>query len=114
MEFKECVCCGQKTLEIKSRYDICEVCGWEDDPIQNDDPDYVGGANSISLNMAKDAFLAGKALLPLKRADRDRYRTRIAAASLAAIANGEEFYEGDAAASLEDENEMVAEALAIV
>ena len=30
-------------------YEICPVCCWEYDPIQNDNPNYSGGANSISL-----------------------------------------------------------------
>lgn len=30
-------------------YEICPVCFWEYDPIQNDNPNYSGGANSISL-----------------------------------------------------------------
>ena len=29
---------------------------WEDDNVQNEDPDYAGGANAISLNMAKQNF----------------------------------------------------------
>jgi hypothetical protein len=31
-------------------FEICPLCGWEDDDIQNDDPDYAGGANKLSLN----------------------------------------------------------------
>lgn len=34
-------------------HDICPVCFWENDPIQNDDEKYVGGANDISLSEAK-------------------------------------------------------------
>ena len=26
-----CECCGQHTLEAQDEYDICEVCGWEED-----------------------------------------------------------------------------------
>jgi len=37
-------------------FDICDICGWEDDNIQRDDPDYWGGANTMSLNQAKEAF----------------------------------------------------------
>jgi hypothetical protein len=81
MEFKECACCGQKTLELKSRYDICTVCGWEDDPIQNDDPDYMGGANYVSLNIAKKTFAEGKSLRPLKEAACIRIREKWGAIS---------------------------------
>ncbi len=34
-------------------HDICPVCFWENDPIQNDNEIYVGGANDISLSEAK-------------------------------------------------------------
>ncbi|EGN7764477.1 hypothetical protein ISN88_004608, partial [Escherichia coli] len=37
-------------------YEICPICGWEDDPVQSADPDFSGGANSPSLNEAKRAF----------------------------------------------------------
>ena len=48
-----CPCCGQLTLDEVSSYEICNVCGWEDDPVQSTDPDYAGGANKESLNEAK-------------------------------------------------------------
>jgi hypothetical protein len=35
---------------------ICPVCGWEDDNVQHDDPDYRGGANIGSLNEYRAAF----------------------------------------------------------
>lgn len=54
-----CACCGQKTLECEDFYEICPVCGWEDDPLQRDEPDYQGGANQMSLNEAKEAYKNG-------------------------------------------------------
>lgn len=30
-------------------YEICQICGWEDDPIQMLNPWYAGGANITSL-----------------------------------------------------------------
>ena len=47
-EKKVCPCCGMDY--IKEEYDICLTCGWEYDPVQNDRPDFKGGANSDSLN----------------------------------------------------------------
>jgi hypothetical protein len=47
---KACACCGFATLPEDSMFEICPLCGWEDDDIQNDDPDYPGGANKLSLN----------------------------------------------------------------
>jgi anaerobic ribonucleoside-triphosphate reductase len=50
---KKCACCGFLTLPEDSLFEICPICGWQDDPVQNDDPDYSGGANSQSLNAYK-------------------------------------------------------------
>lgn len=68
MDLKECPCCGKKTLTERDNYEICEVCGWEDDDIQSDDPDYSSGANHISLNEARKAWSEGKELFPLMKA----------------------------------------------
>ena len=55
-EFLPCPCCGEGLVEEEHLYDVCEICGWEDDPVQFDDPDYRGGANTMSLNEARAAF----------------------------------------------------------
>jgi hypothetical protein len=52
-DFLPCPCCGSQALTTLGEYEICDVCGWEDDPIQSADPDYAGGANQISLNQAR-------------------------------------------------------------
>ncbi len=50
-----CPCCGCHTLsEAEASYEICPVCGWEDDLVQKEDPDFAGGANESSLNEAKE------------------------------------------------------------
>ena len=55
---KTCPCCGYKTLDENLLFDICEICHWEDDPIQSFDPDFKGGANgSLSLREAQKNFL---------------------------------------------------------
>ncbi|PEJ52357.1 MULTISPECIES: CPCC family cysteine-rich protein [unclassified Bacillus (in: firmicutes)] len=53
-----CPCCGNKTLEEEEResYEICQVCFWEDDIVQNEDEEYEGGANKLSLKQAKENF----------------------------------------------------------
>lgn len=56
MSDKNCACCGNPTLDEDSIFDICPVCFWQDDEVQNSDPDYAGGANQISLNQAKLNF----------------------------------------------------------
>lgn len=52
-----CPVCGERVLLF---FDVCEVCGWENDPLQYDDPDYAGGANCISLNEARRAHTKTK------------------------------------------------------
>ena len=48
-----CLCCGFLTIDERGGYEICPVCGWEDDPVQARDASYRGGANDCSLNEAK-------------------------------------------------------------
>jgi hypothetical protein len=52
-----CPCCGFLTLsEGPGSYEICPVCYWEDDDVQLARPDVGGGANSVSLNEARENF----------------------------------------------------------
>lgn len=55
-----CVCCGYLTLNEPptGTYEICPVCYWEDDPVQNRDPEFDGGANVPSLTEARRNFRA--------------------------------------------------------
>jgi hypothetical protein len=48
-----CPVCGQHTLSERGVYEICAVCGWEDDPAQAKDPDLAGGSNRESLNQSR-------------------------------------------------------------
>ena len=60
MDLYPCPCCGKLTLdeEPPGTWLICEVCWWEDDPVQFADPGYRGGANRVSLNEARSYFRA--------------------------------------------------------
>jgi hypothetical protein len=53
-----CPCCGYLTLPEPptGTFELCQVCFWEDDNIQFDDPDYEGGANKVSLRQARENF----------------------------------------------------------
>jgi hypothetical protein len=73
MENKQCACCGQETLPPASIFQICSVCGWHDDELQNDAPDYAGGANNISLNVARIAWKEGKGLSQLNKEAHKRF-----------------------------------------
>ena len=52
----KCACCG---VEV-DKFDICDTCGWQDDGVQNNNPNYKGGANQMSLNEAKAAYKKGE------------------------------------------------------
>ena len=51
----KCPCCNAGT--INSQYDICLVCGWEDDIVQNEYGNFSGGANKMSLIEHRQNFL---------------------------------------------------------
>lgn len=51
-----CPVCGEYEFEEEGSFDICDVCGWEDDPLQAKEPDLEGGANEMSLNQARAAW----------------------------------------------------------
>ncbi len=56
MKYK-CPCCGLYTLsEGPGAWEICEVCFWEDDPVQREDEAYAGGANAVSLKQARKNY----------------------------------------------------------
>ena len=53
-----CPCCGYKTHHRKDHLgDLCLVCYWQSDSMQNADPYYGGGANRISLMQAQQNFI---------------------------------------------------------
>ena len=53
---RACKCCGNITIEKDSLFEICPVCGWESDEVQEENPDYTGGANEMSLNQYKEYY----------------------------------------------------------
>lgn len=55
-EINKCPVCGETDL---FDYDICPICGWQNDPIQKEKPDMTGGANKMSLNQAIVAYTEG-------------------------------------------------------
>jgi ribonuclease HII len=70
-----CPCCGYLTLaaEPPGTQAICEVCQWEDDQHQFEEPAFEGGANAPSLTQARsnyqkigvsDPHFAGNGRLP--------------------------------------------------
>lgn len=59
-----CWACGRPTLtgEPNGSYEICPNCGWEDDLVQRQDPEYSGGANGASLRDFRTALLEQEAV----------------------------------------------------
>ena len=55
--FEFCPCCGSQNITEPGEFEICDVCGWEDDPVQAAAPDYRGGANRTSLNEARSELV---------------------------------------------------------
>lgn len=59
MKKHKCPVCGRYEFEETNSFDICDVCGWEDDSYQEENPDEAFCANQMSLNQAREAFAAG-------------------------------------------------------
>jgi C4-type Zn-finger protein len=56
----KCPCCGYYTLDVmecheKPFFEICEVCGWMYDEVDQEHPERPGG-NHISFNKAKENY----------------------------------------------------------
>ncbi len=45
-----CPVCGQHTFRTNCTDELCPVCSWGNDIIQNEDPTYEGGNNKLCLN----------------------------------------------------------------
>jgi len=48
-----CPVCESCNFSSQGNYDICPICGWENDGVQMDNHDYEGGANELSVNEFK-------------------------------------------------------------
>lgn len=77
-----CPCCGQPTITKVGCYGICDLCGWEDDPVQSANPDYPGGANQNSLLQARDAWRTQERTVVSDRGQNDLRPLRIEEESL--------------------------------
>lgn len=53
-----CECCGFLTYSYdpKGTFDICDICFWQQDDVQEEDPTYRGGANAECLEEAQERF----------------------------------------------------------
>jgi hypothetical protein len=63
--FLPCPVCSSLTIEEPGWYDICNVCGWEDEDTCRDEPDWKGAANPYTLNEARKRWQEGKEIKPV-------------------------------------------------
>ncbi len=82
-----CPCCGCPTLAERQTYEICVICGWEDDGQDDADADEVrGGPNgSYSLTTARTNF-RNLGTMYDSADDRGRMASDVAAARRALVA----------------------------
>lgn len=59
----KCPVCGKYEFDEYDSYDICPVCGWEDDAYQIENPDDDCGANNVCLNKAIEMYKQGKKIM---------------------------------------------------
>jgi hypothetical protein len=61
-----CYCGGylRRGEESSGTFDICPVCGWEDDIVQCNDEMFQGGASGISLQQARRNYKQFGAVSP--------------------------------------------------
>ncbi len=55
---RKCKVCGLGDIEYDN--DTCKVCGWEADTIQEENPNYVGGANNMTYNQYSKFWIENK------------------------------------------------------
>jgi hypothetical protein len=49
-----CLCCGYPTLEVRSAgWEICNLCGWEDDGQSDEEADKVAGGPNYELSLTQ-------------------------------------------------------------
>lgn len=60
-----CPVCGKYHFSEPNTYEMCQVCGWFDDPLQFEEPDYAGGNNALSLNEYRKKWQNGEIPPPI-------------------------------------------------
>ncbi len=58
-EKHKCPVCGKFEFPHRLSQEICEVCGWQDDIFDEDDPDEFTGANEMELAEYREAYASG-------------------------------------------------------
>lgn len=63
MKKYKCPVCGNYAFKQQDDFGVCHHCMWENDGLQNHNPDYAGSANKMSLNEARKAYKESKKVL---------------------------------------------------
>ena len=64
-QLEACPCCVYRTLSTRGQYEICDLCGWEDDG--NEALDVPSGPNHMTLGQAREHFARHRSHLPLDK-----------------------------------------------
>jgi hypothetical protein len=56
-----CPVCGKYIFQAEDDFEVCRICGWENDGFQYRHPDFAGGANDDSLNQYRERWLKEQA-----------------------------------------------------
>ncbi len=70
----KCPVCGEHTFPEEFSFEICPICGWQDDGFDSE-PDYIG-ASEVSFNEAKAIFKDKRASNPNYRWDVENIRRK--------------------------------------
>lgn len=60
-----CPICGKYRFPEPNTYEMCQVCGWFDDPLQYEQPDYTGENNKLSQNEYRKRWQNGELPPPI-------------------------------------------------
>ncbi|MCL2176795.1 MAG: hypothetical protein FWB72_02455 [Firmicutes bacterium] len=72
-----CKLCEEFEITQVEGYQICRVCHWQDDWLQNDDRDFWGGANELSYNQYKSVWLEFRDVIIAKEGSKGRFVTEL-------------------------------------
>ncbi len=69
---QRCQCCGGATLPHDALFEICDVCGWQNDPAYGNGwpTNQVAGPNRIPLDDARVNFRRHGSMYPVVDLDR--------------------------------------------